>query len=98
MVKAEHELGRIDAVAGDGDHGRGMVKGTAAAGAAAADAVNSGGGTASVLTAAGEAWAAKAGGTSGVLWGAALCAAAAARGQPWCTRWTGDRHGTAGRA
>ncbi len=80
MVKAEHELGRIDAVAGDGDHGRGMVKGTAAAGAAAADAVNSGGGTASVLTAAGEAWAAKAGGTSGVLWGAALCAAAAALG------------------
>jgi len=29
-----------------------------------------------VLTAAGEAWAAKAGGTSGVLWGAALTAAA----------------------
>ncbi len=80
MVNAEHELGRIDAVAGDGDHGRGMVKGTTAAAAAAADAVNSGGGTASVLTAAGEAWAAKAGGTSGVLWGAALCAAGAALG------------------
>lgn len=80
MVNAEHELGRIDAVAGDGDHGRGMVKGTTAAADAAADAVNSGGGTASVLTAAGEAWAAKAGGTSGVLWGAALCAAGAALG------------------
>ena len=80
MVNAEHELGRIDAVAGDGDHGRGMVKGTTAAADAAAGAVNAGGGTASVLTAAGEAWAAKAGGTSGVLWGAALCAAAATLG------------------
>ncbi len=80
MVNAEHELGRIDAVAGDGDHGRGMVKGTTAAADAASAAVNSGGGTASVLTAAGEAWAAKAGGTSGVLWGAALCAAGTALG------------------
>lgn len=80
MVNAEHELGRIDAVAGDGDHGRGMVKGTTAAAGAAALAVNAGGGTASVLTAAGEAWAAKAGGTSGVLWGAALCAAGATLG------------------
>ncbi|WP_019344707.1 dihydroxyacetone kinase family protein, partial [Mycolicibacterium conceptionense] len=35
MVAAEAELGRIDAVAGDGDHGRGMVKGTGAACAAA---------------------------------------------------------------
>lgn len=76
MVNAEHELGRIDAVAGDGDHGRGMVKGTAAAAEAAADIVTAGGGTASVLIAAGDAWAAKAGGTSGVLWGAALSAAA----------------------
>jgi dihydroxyacetone kinase len=32
---AADELGRIDAVAGDGDHGRGMVKGVAAATAAA---------------------------------------------------------------
>lgn len=80
MLAAEQELGRIDAVAGDGDHGRGMVKGTAAAAAAAAAAVTSGGGAASVLTAAGEAWAARAGGTSGVLWGAALAAAAAQLG------------------
>lgn len=80
MVNAEQELGRIDAVAGDGDHGRGMVKGTTAAADAAAGALNSGGGTASVLTAAGEAWAYKAGGTSGVLWGAALCAAATTLG------------------
>ncbi|MEN4398737.1 dihydroxyacetone kinase family protein [Mycolicibacterium senegalense] len=75
MVAAEAELGRIDAVAGDGDHGRGMVKGTGAACAAADSAVFQGGGPEAVLTAAGEAWAAKAGGTSGVLWGAALAAA-----------------------
>ena len=75
MSQAETELGRIDAVAGDGDHGRGMVRGTAAASAAAMSAARRGGGTASVLVAAGEAWAAKAGGTSGVLWGAALSAA-----------------------
>ncbi|WP_338886063.1 dihydroxyacetone kinase family protein [Rhodococcus sovatensis] len=74
MVSAEDELGRIDAVAGDGDHGRGMVKGTAAARSAARDAADRQGGTGSVLAAAGSAWAAKAGGTSGVLWGAALTA------------------------
>ena len=85
MVKAESDLGRIDAVAGDGDHGRGMVKGTSAAAAAAAAASAGHAGTAGVLTAAGEAWAAKAGGTSGVLWGAALSAAAGRlgdRGKP----------------
>ncbi|MCC8929862.1 dihydroxyacetone kinase family protein [Rhodococcus sp. I2R] len=74
MATAEGELGRIDAVAGDGDHGRGMVKGTAAATLAAADAAARGGGVGSVLVAAGSAWAARAGGTSGVLWGAALTA------------------------
>jgi dihydroxyacetone kinase len=72
MAEAESELGRIDAVAGDGDHGRGMVKGTSAAVAAARDAIAAGGGAQSVLEAAGDAWAAKAGGTSGVLWGATL--------------------------
>lgn len=75
MAAAEEELGRIDAVAGDGDHGRGMVKGTSAADAAAAAVVAQAGGAGSVLSAAGDAWAAKAGGTSGVLWGAALNAA-----------------------
>ncbi|GAA3641058.1 dihydroxyacetone kinase family protein [Microlunatus ginsengisoli] len=72
IVDAEDELGRIDAVAGDGDHGRGMVKGVSAAAAAAAAATAEGRGVKSVLDAAGDAWAAKAGGTSGVLWGAAL--------------------------
>jgi len=74
MAEAESELGRIDAVAGDGDHGRGMVRGSAAATTAARTAAENGGGTETVLAAAGEAWAAKAGGTSGVLWGAALAA------------------------
>jgi dihydroxyacetone kinase len=76
----EDELGRIDAVAGDGDHGRGMVKGSAAARDAAASAVDEGAGTGSVLTAAGKQWAAKAGGTSGVLWGAMLSALGARLG------------------
>lgn len=74
LADAEAELGRIDAIAGDGDHGRGMVKGSSAAHAAAAKAADDGGGQGSVLAAAGKAWAAKAGGTSGVLWGAMLSA------------------------
>lgn len=69
---AADELGRIDAVAGDGDHGRGMVKGVTAAVSAARHVTDSGAGVTSVLAAAGDAWAAKAGGTSGALWGAAL--------------------------
>ncbi|ORA53431.1 D-erythrulose kinase [Mycolicibacterium chubuense] len=74
LADAEDELGRIDAVAGDGDHGRGMVKGSSAARAAAERAVAAGGGQGSVLAEAGKDWAAKAGGTSGVLWGALLAA------------------------
>lgn len=74
LADAEDELGRIDAVAGDGDHGRGMVKGSSAARDAATAAVEAGAGTGSVLDAAGTRWAAEAGGTSGVLWGAMLSA------------------------
>ncbi|MFI7483813.1 dihydroxyacetone kinase family protein [Kocuria sp. M1R5S2] len=70
----ENELGAIDAVAGDGDHGRGMVKGASAA-LAAAEAVAGTAGAGWMLRVAGSAWAARAGGTSGVLWGAALEAA-----------------------
>lgn len=70
----ESELGAIDAVAGDGDHGRGMVKGAAAA-LAAAEALPEHAGAGWLLRTAGRAWAAQAGGTSGVLWGAALEAA-----------------------
>ena len=72
MVASEEELGRIDAVAGDGDHGRGMVKGTTAAAVAARAIDQRKGGVGSLLQAAGDSWAAKAGGTSGVLWGAAV--------------------------
>ena len=74
----ESELGRIDAVAGDGDHGRGMVKGADAACAAAQSAQASGAGPGWILRKAGQAWAAAAGGTSGVLWGAGLESAGAA--------------------
>lgn len=80
LADAEEELGRIDAIAGDGDHGRGMVKGSSAARVAAAKAVEDGGGQGSVLIAAGKQWAAKAGGTSGVLWGAMLSALGARLG------------------
>ncbi|MGX1162733.1 homodimeric dihydroxyacetone kinase [Arthrobacter sp. SLBN-100] len=69
---AEEQLGRLDAVAGDGDHGRGMVRGIDAAAAAASIVLGQGGGAGDVLAAAGDAWADKAGGTSGVLWGAGL--------------------------
>ena len=68
---AEETLGRIDAVAGDGDHGRGMVKGVGAA-RRAVEGIGRQAGVAAVLGRAGDAWAASAGGTSGVLWGAAL--------------------------
>ncbi|MBX7452945.1 dihydroxyacetone kinase family protein [Mycolicibacterium sp. 3033] len=80
LADAEDELGRIDAVAGDGDHGRGMVKGSSAACSAAQRAVDAGGGQGSVLAEAGREWAAKAGGTSGVLWGALLSALGARLG------------------
>lgn len=70
----EQRLGEIDAVAGDGDHGRGMVKGITAA-RKAVDAAAAEGGVSWTLRRGGQAWAEFAGGTSGVLWGAALEAA-----------------------
>ena len=66
------ELGRIDAIAGDGDHGIGMERGLHAAVAAAEDAVERGAGAGTALNLAADAWADKAGGTSGALWGMAL--------------------------
>lgn len=71
----ERELGDLDAIAGDGDHGRGMTKGCDAALSAARSVADAGAGLASTLAAAGVAWADKAGGTSGALWGNALRAA-----------------------
>lgn len=66
------ELGRLDAVAGDGDHGIGMQRGATAAVRAAQQAVEAGAGAGTTLRAAGDAWAARGGGTSGALWGVAL--------------------------
>lgn len=78
-ANADH-LGRIDAIAGDGDHGIGMERGVRAAVAAAEDAVERGAGAATTLYLAGDAWADKAGGTSGALWGMALRAVGDALG------------------
>lgn len=72
ILAEEKYLGEIDAIAGDGDHGRGMAKGIVAAVQAADEAVKARCGTEEQLNLAGNAWAAKAGGTSGALWGAAL--------------------------
>lgn len=80
LVEAEEELGRIDAIAGDGDHGRGMVRGISAALEAAESLDSKDTGVESLLAAAGDAWATKAGGTSGVLWGATLAAVGRALG------------------
>ena len=62
-------LGRIDAIAGDGDHGIGMSRGSKAAAQAANETQ---GGAETVLSAAGHAFGDKAGGTSGILWGLLL--------------------------
>lgn len=72
LKDAEHELGRIDAQAGDGDHGQGMRRGSAAAEDAVRQAFAAGAGAASTLAVAGDAWADRAGGTSGAIWGLLL--------------------------
>lgn len=71
-IENESMLGRLDAIAGDGDHGQGMTLGSTGAARAATDALAAGAGATSLLIAAGEQWAESAGGTSGALWGAAL--------------------------
>jgi dihydroxyacetone kinase len=75
VADVENELGRLDAVAGDGDHGAGMVRGLYAAAAATAVAGPS---AADALDAAGISFSDAAGGASGALWGAGLLAAGAA--------------------
>ena len=82
VVEHEEELGDLDAIAGDGDHGIGMRRGVDAAVAAAEQAAADDGGASveRVLTAAGEAWSERAGGTSGALWGSAVIAAGLALG------------------
>lgn len=70
------ELGRIDSVAGDGDHGIGMQRGARAAATTGGEALGAGAGARTTLTIAADAWADRAGGTSGALWGVALRAVA----------------------
>lgn len=72
VTESETYLGQLDSVAGDGDHGRGMLRGLSAARDVARVAVADGCGAREVLVRAGQAWASRAGGTSGVLWGAML--------------------------
>ena len=67
IVKHEDELGKLDAVAGDGDHGVGMVRGLKAARAAADEA--EGESVADLISGAGAAFADAAGGSSGALVG-----------------------------
>ncbi|MGO1837962.1 MAG: dihydroxyacetone kinase family protein [Candidatus Microbacterium stercoravium] len=71
------ELGRLDQIAGDGDHGIGMQRGVHAARDAAHDAVSRGAGGATALARGADAWSDRAGGTSGAIWGAVLTAVAA---------------------
>ncbi|MEH0109211.1 dihydroxyacetone kinase family protein [Tersicoccus sp. MR15.9] len=73
-VVDEHadELGRLDAIAGDGDHGIGMQRGARAAADEAATVVELGAGAGTLLTNVADAWADHAGGTSGALWGVLL--------------------------
>jgi dihydroxyacetone kinase len=72
VVDNVEELGRIDAVAGDGDHGIGMERGAIAAAAAARAACQGSAGAGTLIAMAGEAWADRAGGASGALWGLGL--------------------------
>src|SRR5690606_1208628 len=75
LKEHEAELGKLDAVAGDGDHGQGMVVGAVGAADRGHEAAAAGVGLGTLLREVGEAWAESAGGTSGALWGAALVAA-----------------------
>lgn len=81
-VIEEHadELGRIDAVAGDGDHGIGMQRGSLGALEKAQEMQQRQAGAGTLLCRAADAWADKAGGTSGALWGVALTAIGTAIG------------------
>jgi dihydroxyacetone kinase len=80
VVENADELGKLDAVAGDGDHGIGMERGATAGIASARTALAAGSGAGGVLTAAADAWSDRAGGTSGVLWGILLESLATAIG------------------
>lgn len=80
IYEHEEELGRIDAVAGDGDHGIGMARGVKGALEKAQEMQQRQAGAGTLLCRAADAWADKAGGTSGALWGVALTAIGTALG------------------
>lgn len=77
---AADDLGRLDAVAGDGDHGIGMQRGVHAGRDAALAAVEAGAGAETTLRHAADAWGDRAGGTSGVIWATMLRAIAGSLG------------------
>jgi len=72
VIQNVDELGRIDAIAGDGDHGIGMERGVRAARDSAHRCLALGAGAGTVLQQAADAWADQAGGTSGAIWGVIL--------------------------
>lgn len=76
----QDELGQLDAFAGDGDHGVGMVRGAENGLTAARELAGQAAGVRTVLAGAGSTWSERAGGTSGALWGAILAAAGQALG------------------
>jgi dihydroxyacetone kinase len=76
LVENEAYLGGLDEVAGDGDHGIGMVRGARAAHESAQASAAACAGAHTLLVRAGDAWAERAGGTSGALWGMAIATAA----------------------
>ncbi len=75
---AETELNLLDAVAGDGDHGRSVLAGSRAALAAAELGFAASMDFDAALESAADAWCDASGGTSGALWAAGLRAVAAA--------------------
>ncbi|MCM1013067.1 dihydroxyacetone kinase family protein [Brevibacterium sp. XM4083] len=75
---ASDDLGHLDSIAGDGDHGIGMQRGSKAAALEAEAAAAHDQSAGAVLRVAGEAWADVGGGTSGAIWGRILSSLAAA--------------------
>lgn len=80
----EAELGRLDAAAGDGDHGAAVVRGLRAAVAAVAG-MDAGTSAADLLDAAGAAYGDAAGGASGALYGLCLSTVGQSLDRDRCT-------------
>ncbi len=76
----EEELGRLDAIAGDGDHGAGMRRGAEGAVKVAQARLEHRPGVRELLAAISEEWSDRAGGASGALWSAGLLAIASSLG------------------